>query len=207
MARFFTADWHLGETRLDIMQRPFAGPNEMFSYMRDLHNVVVNKGDELIVVGDVVSKASKDANFWLTQVSAFNGKKTLIRGNHDTLFTDEQLSPYFDTIINEGDGIDFDIDCPKRGKLKSWATHYPTQGVVNKFNLVGHIHSSWKVQLNMLNVGVDVHHFAPVNENKIPFFLDAISSFYDQDVWVGDYKANSAYKGIRGKTGTYFNGK
>jgi len=33
--------------------------------------------------------------------------------------------------------------------------HYPTNGKSDIFNVVGHIHGTWKVQRNMVNVGVD----------------------------------------------------
>jgi hypothetical protein len=51
---------------------------------------------------------------YLNQVSRFNGTKILIRGNHDRVFTDEQLQPYFEQIIPEGDGIElnfYGIEC------------------------------------------------------------------------------------------------
>ena len=56
----------------------------------------------------------------------------------------------------------------------------------------------------MLNIGVDVHHFRPVNLDKIPFHYKAICEYYDQDVWVGYSPINEVYKGMRGKEGSYF---
>ena len=72
------------------------------------------------------------------------------------------------------------------------------------YNLVGHIHQAWKHQLNMLNVGVDVHNYRPVSFEKIPFYLKAITNYYDQDVWVAYNPINLKYLGSSGKKGTYF---
>ena len=132
----------------------------------------------------------------------FNGNKILIRGNHDRVFTDEQLKPYFQEIIPEGDGIEMVIE-----GVPCYMNHYPTRGKIDKFNLVGHIHTAWKYQLNSFNVGIDVNHFLPVNLKSIPFHLTAISNYYDQDVWTAYLDINASYKTTRGKAGTYFDNK
>lgn len=196
MNRWITADWHLGEDRLDLMQRPFKSTEEHIYALLENHNKLVAPNDDVIVVGDVCFKKYPA---FLPMVKQFHGNKTLIRGNHDAVFTDEQLRPYFDLIVREGDGIELDA-----GGIPCYATHYPTRGRPDRFNLVGHIHSSWKVQLNMLNVGVDVHHFRPVNLDRIRFFLQAITDFYDDDVWVAGDPINLDYASKRGKPGTYF---
>lgn len=195
MKRWITADWHLGESRFEIMQRPFTSVTEHVETLIKNHNALVKPDDEVIVVGDVCYKEHPD---WLEVVKQFNGNKTLVRGNHDAVFTDDQLRPYFDLIVKEGDGIELDLGFP------AYATHYPTRGRPDRFNLVGHIHSAWKVQLNMLNVGVDVNHFRPLDLDKIRFFLQAISDFYDDDVWVAGDPINLDYASSRGKRGTYF---
>ena len=193
---FLVADWHLGEDRFELMGRPFSTQMEMIDTLVENHNKLVKPDDDVIVVGDVCYQKTPQ---FLHYVDRFNGKKTLIRGNHDKVFTDEQLEPYFKCIVAEGDGIKVEYE-----NIPLYITHYPTETVGDRFNLVGHIHSAWKYQLNMFNVGVDVNHFKPVNVNKIPFHLKAISEFYDQDVWVAYDERNSSYVGQRGKKGTYF---
>jgi hypothetical protein len=59
-------------------------------------------------------------------------------------------------------------------------------------------------QLNMLNVGVDVHHFTPVPVSEIPFWLKKIKSFSDDDVYACYMDSNLAYLGKRGTPGVYF---
>lgn len=198
MNRWIVSDWHLGEDRMSIMGRPFKTGEECVEDMISRHNLVVDPSDEVIVVGDVCYQKRLDM---LPVVSRFNGKKTLVRGNHDRALSDSDLAPFFHTVVPDGDGLIVeacDISC--------FVTHYPTRGSNCLFNLVGHIHSAWKYQLNMLNVGVDVHHFCPVNLDTIRFHLDAISKYYDDDVWVAYHSSNTEWKRIRGKPGSYFTG-
>ena len=199
MARFFTADWHIYEERMAILGRPFATGEECVEAMIANHNKVVAPDDEVIVVGDVCYQKRLDC---LPLVARFNGVKTLIRGNHDRGLSDADLAPYFVRVVPDGAGI-----YRKADGVECYITHYPTRGRPGSFNLVGHIHSAWKVQTNMLNVGVDVHHFFPVPEEKIFFYYKAICDFYDEDVWVAYNAINAKLVGSRGKKGTYFIGK
>jgi len=199
MALFFSADWHLGEDRFKLMGRPFSTQQEHVDFLVAKHNAVVKPEDTLWMVGDAVYKNAKE---FLPQVARFNGTKVLYRGNHDVVFTDEELKQYFSEIVPEGDGRIINL-----GDVTCWVTHYPTQGKEDMFNIVGHIHAAWKFQLNMLNVGVDVHHFAPVPAVEVPGHLTAISKFYDRDVWVGYEEMNAKYRETRGGKGRYFQPK
>lgn len=196
MKTWITADWHLGEDRFELMGRPFETQLGMVEQLSLNHNRRVNPEDDVIMVGDVCyQKTPKFLEF----VKQFNGRKTLIRGNHDRVFTDDELKPYFHTIVPEGAGIEMTIE-----GIPCYITHYPTQGRPDRFNLVGHIHAAWKYQLNMLNIGVDVHHFRPVDLSIIPFHVNAVTKFYDDDVWAAYNGINDSYIGVRGKLGSYF---
>ena len=196
MAVFLTADWHLGEDRFELMGRPFAMVDQMINTLAANHNALVSKQDLVYVVGDACYQKKPE---FLDRVNLFNGRKILIRGNHDRGITDTEFKKYFDRVIPEGMGIDLEVD-----GIKCYVTHYPTRGKADSFNLVGHIHAAWKYQLNMLNIGVDVHHFKPVNLTSIPFHYKAVCEFYDDDVWVGYDEINFIYKNRRGKKGCYF---
>lgn len=197
MKKWITADWHLGDDRMDILGRPFGDISHMFEVLVNNHNMFVAPGDEVIIVGDVCRNIV--AKKFISLINEFNGKKTLIRGNHDSLLSDEELAPFFERIIPDGEGIEINIE-----GIPCYATHYPTTGRRDCFNLVGHIHAVWKYQLNMFNIGIDANHFEPVNLDKIPFHLRAITEFYDEDVWAAYHEINSKYRSKRGKKGTYF---
>jgi calcineurin-like phosphoesterase family protein len=196
MATWLTADWHLGEDRFELMGRPFASVDHMVNTLISNHNAVVGKDDTVYMIGDVCYQKAPE---FLDRVAKFNGKKTLIRGNHDRGITDAQFKKFFEHVVPEGMGMELEVD-----GIKCYLTHYPTKGKADRFNLVGHIHAAWKYQLNSLNVGVDVHHFRPVSFDKIPFHFKAVCEYYDEDVWVGYNEINGAFRGKRGKKGSYF---
>jgi len=196
MKTWISADYHLGESRFELMGRPFNTVEEHIRTLQSNHNSLVAPDDTVIVVGDVCYQKTPE---YLPTIALFNGRKILVRGNHDRVFTDEQLAPYFEKVYADGDGFYTELM-----GVKCYVTHYPTQGKEDAFNIVGHIHSAWKYQLNSLNVGVDVHHFCPVNAERIPFHLSAVEKFYDQDVWVAYNPINATYQGKRGKAGSYF---
>jgi calcineurin-like phosphoesterase family protein len=197
---WISSDYHFGEDRFDLMGRPFKTVEDHNNAIIDRHNELVAPEDIVFVNGDVIyQKANIDE--MLPLIGKMNGRKVLIRGNHDRVVTDEQFKPYFETIVAEGGGVPLEVE-----GIPCYITHYPTQGVKDRFNLTGHIHLAWKFQLNMLNVGVDVNHFYPVSMDKIPFFVRAITEFYDEDVWVAYREENSSYRETRGKKDVYFKG-
>ena len=58
---WFTSDWHLGETRMDLMGRPFSGPEEMFQVILKNYNSVVGDNDVVYILGDVCYKETRMA--------------------------------------------------------------------------------------------------------------------------------------------------
>lgn len=198
MKRWITADWHLGEDRMAMIRRPFSNQKEMIDTLILNHNRLVSPEDTVYVLGDVCYQKALE---FLPEVNRFNGKKILLRGNHDRLLTDEQLHPYFQEIVPEGTGLNLTV-----GNIDCFLVHYPSCASPNKFNLVGHIHDVWKCQLNMLNVGVDCNHFMPHNlDEAVPFFLKVVTEFFDDDVWSAYNPANQDYFNKRGRKGSYYN--
>lgn len=199
--RWITSDWHLGEDRMALMMRPFKDQVDNLESIIQRHNSVVEKDDLVIFVGDAINQNKPE---FFDNISRLNGVKVLIRGNHDRPYTDEDFKKYFALIVPEGDGIDLEVRV-KDEPVQFWATHYPSQAREDKFNLVGHIHSAWKVQLNSINVGVDCNHFYPLDlDVNIPFLYTAIKDVYDDDVWAAYKDANQGFVGKRGKSGAYF---
>lgn len=210
---WITSDWHLGcpnDKMSNLWGRPFDDHQGQLRTLVRNYNSVVNTDDTVIVVGDVVDiNVESDPLKQLEKVNQFNGKKILIRGNHDIQFTDSQLLRHFERVIPDGDGLfwklkDGDMIGDVPDNLESfYITHYPSTAKSNKFNLVGHIHSTWLVQKNMINIGVDANHFRPWNFSKILFKMNAIKNFYDSDVWAYNLEANKVYEDQRGKKSSY----
>lgn len=122
-----------------------------------------------------------------------NGEKWLVKGNYDNSvenggtakykINDKILSKYFTKIFN-------DLELEINNEIV-YINHFPTNAKKDNFNIVGHIHGTWKVQRNMINVGVDAWHFAPVSEDLIKFQMNGIRVHYDQNVYAGELNANS----------------
>jgi len=167
----------------------------------EYHNELVEPEDVVYVVGDAINQKTPE---FLPQIERFNGKKILFRGNHDRVFSDEDLKPYFVNIRKEkDDGMILMV-----GDIKCLIQHYPTESREDCFNLVGHIHSAWKYQINAFNVGVDCNHYRPHNVHEvIPFAYKAISEFYDQDVWIANHESQKNWYKDRGKKSRYLDKK
>lgn len=76
---FAVADWHLGHHRIiELCDRPFRDTDEMLQKLVAAHNAVVRPDDWVFVLGDVSMRVPTPG-----LVSAFNGYKILVAGNHD----------------------------------------------------------------------------------------------------------------------------
>ncbi len=51
-------------------------------------------------------------------------------------------------------------------------------------NLFGHIHEKSKIKRFGLNVGIDCHHYYPVSQGDVAFYLYAIFHYYDENVFM-----------------------
>jgi len=176
--RFFISDTHWSDDRFDLFYRPFKTVKEQDDYMVEKWNSVVGKDDEVWHLGDF-STTDKG----LDVVSRLNGKIHLVKGNYDDPRPDDKLEELFesvqkDKVLELSNGEEVAMN------------HYPADGKEDMFNLVGHIHSLWKVQRNMINVSCDAWHFTPISEDEIIFCMNAIDKFYDEHVFAGEVKAN-----------------
>lgn len=189
---WFTSDWHFGDTRLSQLFRPFKNVEENTKEIVNKHNSKVAIDDLVYVLGDSLYREA-DPNIFLPIINSMNGRKILLRGNHDRSFSDEMLLNYFEEIIPEGESVKIQIE-----GIECNLNHYPSKGVENAFNLVGHIHSAFKIQLNMLNVGVDVNHFYPIESTTIKTIYDCVCGIYDEDTFASKFACNSYYSETRG---------
>jgi calcineurin-like phosphoesterase family protein len=79
---WFTADPHFfHDNIMKFTGRPFKDMDDMLNKIREKWNKKVKSNDHVIIVGDAFFKFDKDkAKEYL---SSLNGKKILVRGNHD----------------------------------------------------------------------------------------------------------------------------
>lgn len=185
---FFTSDHHFYHTNIiNYCKRPFSSVEEMNEEMVKRWNQVVCKEDIVYYLGDF-SLAKRAAEIFLPRL---NGEKHLIMGNHDLCHPIHKKKAEFYKQIY----IDFgfkSIDLEKTIEISGQEVllnHLPYQLTesenesqnnrsVPKYNnyrpknqgqwlLHGHVHEKWKMQGNMINVGVDVWDFFPVPITEI----------------------------------------
>ncbi|MDX9695412.1 MAG: metallophosphoesterase [Bacteroidales bacterium] len=161
---FYTADLHFGHKNiLEYCDRPFQNVNEMNETLIQNWNNVVTKNDAVYVLGDMFFyelPAQKQI------MKKLNGKKILIRGNHDEVKGSRKdkmkLSDYLEVGWSE---VVLDMLIIKNFGL----THDPALCNIDLSMkwLCGHVHRLFVKQGNVLNVGVDVHNFTPLNEEQV----------------------------------------
>ena len=143
--RFVISDHHLGHTnswekfKLEDGSplRPFTSTEEMNETMIERHNAKVKQQDTVYFLGDVVINKK-----YLELVKRMNGRKILIRGNHD-IFKDED---YREVGFKQIHGVRVFVD-------KFILSHIPLHPdcVTERFrvNVHGHLHAnqvmSWQV--------------------------------------------------------------
>lgn len=183
--RYFTSDMHFGDTRLNLFGRDLVANNhlEIERIIITNWNKTITSDDTVYVIGDVALNSEG-----LNIMQLLNGNKILVRGNYDQQFSFTKLEQYFSQIY---DHMTIYIN-----DEPIYLNHYPTNCKSECFNITGHVHGTWKVQRNMINVGTDAWHFIPVSEDMIKFQMNGIRKHYDQNVFAGEMDCNMAHKPI-----------
>lgn len=141
--KFFIADTHFGHSNILTFKRNDGSPLRIFNsieehdrHLIDQWNAVVRPVDTVYHLGDVVINRR-----CLPILGRLNGKKRLIRGNHDIFKTSDYME-YFDEIL----AYRVFNDTPS----KFICSHIPihTESLSRwKANIHGHLHSN-KVMLS-----------------------------------------------------------
>lgn len=166
---FFTADLHFGhENIIKQCRRPFKNIEQMDKALIQNWNSVVKEEDEVYILGDFTMKSAYAAQQYF---SALNGKKYLVRGNHDEFAEDYDMGLY---------GLEWIKDYYKleEREVELVLFHYPVLEWENKgknsIHLFGHIHNNKKMMEAVknlggkaMNVGVDVNDYTPVSIGKV----------------------------------------
>ncbi len=189
--KYFTADWHLGDDRFGINGKPNL-LNRPFDSVEHQHEVILGNikrvfkdGDTLVHLGDVLYDRQYETILHELRVLYPNSHFLLLVGNYDEDKLDI-LGLYFDEIVNDRNVVIGDTDF--------YLNHYPInclhQNHINTVKnkpiqpcLTGHIHGLWKVQRNIINVGIDTWHFRLVSESDVLFTWTAMQKFYDSNVF------------------------
>lgn len=167
---FFTADCHFDHQNIiKYTHRPFANTDEMNQVMLDNWNAVVEQNDTVYILGDFVFRSRKDT--YDRFLSKLNGKKILIKGNHDKEALNLQKK------YNYFEEIKFYEELRVPGfEQKICLFHYPIENWNGKHHgsvhLHGHSHGSTPKQRNRFDVGVDVFGFKPISIEELKNYVE-----------------------------------
>lgn len=154
---YFTADLHLNhENIIKYCNRPFNDLEDMNETLIENWNTIIKHCDTVYIVGDFSFNGKFNGFLY--------GNKVFLKGNHD-----------------KKSDINIKNLVIKKNKKEIFLTHRP-QDIVFGYDLylVGHVHEKWKHKIvndgyknNLLiNVGVDVWDFKPINFNDICGYIN-----------------------------------
>lgn len=172
---YFTADMHLGHRGIITMQnRPFESVEEMNHILLQNYNAVVHRDDTVYILGDICHHMNNEAAEEL--IKKLNGKKYLIKGNHDKNYEPQLFMDIQDFMTVSVNGQYFAL------------MHYPMLSWPKKnsgsIQVHGHIHAQMDYNDNnraegikRYDVGVDANNFFPVSAKRIiDFFKTQVNS-------------------------------
>lgn len=152
---WFTSDWHLfHDNIIESCARPFKNVNAMNEVLLQKYNEVVRDEDTVYFLGDLTMRGPKQMEPVRRIVLQMKGKKHYIMGNHDRFKVWSYLKMGFVSVHTA---------------LPLWdacLVHDPADALPfdTKYVFCGHVHNLWEVRApNIVNVGVDVWDFYPVN--------------------------------------------
>lgn len=149
MTMYFTSDTHFNHSNIiKYCNRPFVSTTEMNRVMIERWNAVVRPGDVVYHLGDFAMGAPIR---WADFLQALNGKKILIKGNHDKNLTYMKDKVGFDEVYEE-----LTLETTQG---TWWLSHHPVK--TPRRLLCGHIHDKWRRLGFIINVGVDMWDFTP----------------------------------------------
>lgn len=157
---FFIGDTHFGHEKTCTVfkrndgtpLRPFMNADEMDDHLVRQWNSVVQPNDKVYHLGDVVISAKK-----LPLMNCLNGKKRLIRGNHDIFDTRDYLK-YFDEI--------YGVRVLREDGFNLILSHVPLHrdSVVPRMgtNVHGHLHANDIPDGAYFNASVENINYTPI---------------------------------------------
>ena len=174
MNTFFTSDTHFDHANIiKYCERPFPHKDDMNGTIITNWNAVVRPEDHVYHLGDFAFCApDKAANI----ARRLNGKKHLIKGNHDRSKTVAALEPFFEWV-KDVCMLTIQDKRNQYGNQQIWLSHYchlvwPQQGY-GVWHLFGHSHGMCDVPFSAkcLDVGVDSNNFFPVSYEYVRTYM------------------------------------
>ena len=162
MKNFFIADTHFGHEKIIMMcDRPFDSVKDMEYGLIEKWNKKVSDEDTVYMLGDFCFKLSKeDAIRILKQL---NGKKILIKGNHDRYVGQRDFDNCFDGI--------YDYYQITENGQQIILSHYPIIDFAGMYYgakmIYGHVHNKYVPHKNMYCASVECINYEPVTLDEL----------------------------------------
>lgn len=181
MRTWFWADPHLDhEAILEYCRRPFRKLKEMNNALIKNYREAVSPKDTVYILGDLSLRGPENYSYYCRLFQKeLPGKKHLILGNHDYLkafsYVDAGCeSVHTSLVIRDWDDNEYVLNHdPAPSCIDRWS-EYPKahsgKGPLPHYNRIwicGHVHDMYVTCQNVINVGVDVWNFKPVEFNTI----------------------------------------
>ena len=161
---YFTSDLHYGDHRPHTQLRrskTLSIPDDQIdNLIIDNWNKKVTNYDTVFVLGDITFKG-------LGFLKLLKGRKILIRGNHDTSYTDDELLEYFDGVYDT-------LILKDMFSEPVFLCHKPEDARDDMITLNGHVHDVWKYYDNKINVGLECWGMAPVSKDVLEEAIDTL---------------------------------
>ena len=93
MSVYLIADLHLGHESMAV-KRGFKNADEMFEYIKERWNKVVDKRDLVYILGDVTMEKRRDYPL----LDQLQGQKYVVLGNHDLRKDVDEMRKYVDGV-------------------------------------------------------------------------------------------------------------
>lgn len=164
---WFTSDTHFGHANIvGLANRPFRCVEEMDEFLIAKWNALVRDEDVVYHLGDFSYKSSHHLGHYFARL---NGSIRLILGNHDKL---PQILSAINNPENSIESVEQYKDLEIRGQ-RLILFHYPIHSWNGRWKNVWHLHghshgqTPFKEDMYRLDVGVDVHDYAPISFERV----------------------------------------
>lgn len=179
---FFTADCHFGHTNIiKYCGRPFKNINHMNEEIVERWNKKVKPDDLVYHLGDFAYKGQLNARNFEHRL---NGNIVHVQGNHDK---NNGVKTCITSCIMEFGGK---VAYVKHEPPSLWQNGTIESKVIALCDMIlcGHVHSLWKYQvissmgktIPMINVGVDVWDYAPIDIFTVMKFYNKVVRKIDE---------------------------
>lgn len=159
---YFIADTHFGHEKIiKICNRPFTSIEEMEKQIIDNWNNKVSDEDTVYILGDFSFKMTKENA--INILKQLNGKKVLIKGNHDKFVGQRDFDSCFEKVC--------DYLQITENKQQLILSHYPIIDYAGMYYgakmIYGHIHNKYIPHKDMFCVSVECINYEPVTIEEL----------------------------------------